>query len=143
MAHLTRRLAGSLSRRPPSASEEEWARSFLSPWERELWNRFRHPDRRHAIAVARRFVALRPESTREEVAGALLHDIGKVESDLGTFGRVVATVVGPRTDRFRLYCAHELVGAQMLRRAGSSSVTIELVHGGGPAASVLRAADDV
>jgi hypothetical protein len=143
VAHLTRRFVGSLSRRPPSPREEEWARSFLSPWERDLWNRFRHPDRRHAIDVARRFVALRPESTSDEVAGALLHDIGKVESDLGTFGRVAATVIGPRTDRFRLYRAHELVGAQMLRRAGSSGVTIELVQGGGPAASALRAADDV
>jgi 3'-5' exoribonuclease len=77
------------------------------------------------------------------VAGALLHDIGKVESRLGTFGRVAATIVGPRTDRFRLYHAHEMIGAQMLRRAGSSADTIELVEGGGAAASDLRAADDI
>jgi predicted HD phosphohydrolase len=142
VAHLARRLAGSLSQRPPSAADEEWARSFLSPWERDLWNRFQYPDRRHAIEVARRFTSLRSGATRDEVAGALLHDIGKVESGLGTLGRVAATLVGARTDRFRLYHAHEMVGAQLLRRAGSSAVTVELVEGGGPAAPYLRAADD-
>jgi hypothetical protein len=143
VVHLARRFAGSLSRRPPSAADEEWARSFLSPWERDLWNRFDYPDRRHAIEVARRFTAVRVGATRDEVAGALLHDIGKVESGLGTFGRVVATVVGARTDRFRLYHAHEMIGAQLLRRAGSSAVTVELVGGGGPAAADLRTADDL
>jgi len=143
IVHLARRFVLSLSRRPPSAADEEWARSFLSPWERDLWNRFDYPDRRHAIEVGRRFAMLRPDAMREEVAGALLHDIGKVESRLGTFGRVVATVVGARTDRFRLYHAHEMIGAQMLRQAGSAAVTIDLVQGLGAAAPALRAADDV
>jgi hypothetical protein len=143
LLHLARRFVGSLSPRAPSAANEEWARSFLSPWERDLWNRFRYPDRRHAITVARRFLALRPDAPRDEVAGALMHDIGKVESDLGTLTRVVATLIGPRTERFRLYHAHEVVGAAMLRRAGSSAVTVELVQGRGPGAAALRAADDL
>jgi hypothetical protein len=142
LAHLARRFVGSLSRRPPSATDEEWARSFLTPWERDLWNRFRYPDRRHAIAVGRRFVRLRPESTREEVAGALLHDIGKVDSDLGTMMRVVATIIGPRTRLLRSYHEHERIGVELLRRAGSASATIQLVEGRGPAAETLRLADD-
>ena len=143
LAHLARRFVRSLSRRPPPDADEEWARSFLSPWERDLWNRFGYPDRRHAIEVARRFTARRPAATRDEVAGALLHDIGKIESRLGTFGRVAATVVGARTDRFRLYHAHEMIGVQILRRAGSSPVTIELVQRQGSAAEDLAAADDI
>ena len=35
-------------------------------------------------------------ATRPVVAAALLHDVGKVESGLGTYGRVVATAVGRR-----------------------------------------------
>ena len=143
ITHLARRFVTSLSRASLAGADEEWARSFLSPWERDLWNRFRQPDRRHAVTVARRFLVRRPHATREEVAGALMHDIGKVESDLGTFARVVATVLGPRTARFREYHAHELIGAAMLRRAGSDAVTIDLVRGEGDAAADLRAADDV
>lgn len=143
IVHLSRRLLGSLSRRPPSEVDEEWARSFLSPWERDLWNRFTYPDRRHAIQVARRFIALRPAATRDEVAGALLHDIGKTESRLGTFGRVAATVIGPRTERFRLYHAHEMIGVELLRQAGSSAATVAVVQGSGDAAAALRAADDI
>ena len=143
LVHLAKRFVGSLSRRPPSAADEEWARSFLTPWERDLWNRFRYPDRRHAIAVARSFVRVRPESTREEVAGALLHDIGKVDSDFGTMMRVVATIVGPRTRLLRSYHEHERIGAELLRRAGSAAATIQLVEGRGPAAEALRLADDV
>ena len=76
-------------------------------------------DRRHSILVARRFVEFAPEASRAEVAAALLHDVGKLASGLGTFARVVATVVGPRTDRFRPYHDHERLGAEMLAAAGS------------------------
>ncbi len=77
------------------------------------------------------------------MAGALLHDIGKLDSGLGTFGRVVATVVGPRTDRFRRYHDHERIGADLLAAAGSSAATLELVQGRGRAAAALAEADHV
>ena len=67
------------------------------PSEIELWRRLSNADRRHAILVARRFLDRRPAADRAEVAGSLLHDVGKIEAGLGTFGRVVATIVGPRT----------------------------------------------
>jgi putative nucleotidyltransferase with HDIG domain len=93
--------------------------------------------------VARRFVAIRPAATTPEIAGALLHDIGKLESSLGVAGRVVATVVGPRGPRFRAYHDHEDLGAAMLRAAGSDEVTVELVAGRGDASPDLAAADRV
>jgi hypothetical protein len=100
-------------------------------------------DRRHSIVVARRFVARRPAATRAEVAGALLHDCGKIESGLGTLGRVLATVVGPRTARLRTYHDHEAIGAGLAAAAGADPVTVALIAGRGPAAADLRAADDV
>lgn len=76
------------------------------------------------------------------MAGALLHDVGKSASSLGTFGRVVATVVGPRSMRLRRYHDHEAIGAEMAAGAGSDTVTVALIRGTGPAADDLRAADD-
>ena len=93
--------------------------------------------------VARRFLDRRPAADRAEVAGALLHDVGKVEAALGTFGRVAATIVGPRTERFRTYHDHEAIGARLAAAAGSDAVTVALIEGRGPAAEDLRTADQV
>jgi Flp pilus assembly protein TadB len=120
-----------------------WAESLLTAGERDLWRRMAVADRRHSIVVARRFADRRPEATREELAGALLHDVGKIEAGLGTFARVLATIVGPRTRRFRAYHDHERLGADVLDRSGSAPETVALVRGDGPAAPALRAADDV
>ncbi len=100
-------------------------------------------DQRHSIEVARRFLDRRPDASVAEMAGALLHDTGKVEAGLGTFTRVVATVVGPRTRRFRLYHDHEAIGARARRRRRIGSGDVGLIEGHGPAAADLRAADDV
>jgi hypothetical protein len=141
-AHLARRFVTSLSRHEPADVDEKWAASQLLGGELELWRQMSAPDRRHSIVVARRFESQGPWS-RDEIAGALLHDVGKLESGLGTFGRVAATIVGPRTARFRRYQDHEGVGADLLAAAGSSEITIELVLGRGPAADALAKADDI
>jgi hypothetical protein len=144
MRHLARRFVGSLSRREPEPADSAWAESLLLKGELRLWRRLGAPDRRHAIAVARRFERLGPaEWTRDEMAGALLHDIGKLEDDLGTLSRVLATVVGPRTARFRRYHDHERIGAEMLAAADSSMVTVDLVMGKGRAAKALAEADNI
>jgi hypothetical protein len=83
------------------------------------------------------------------MAGALMHDVGKIDSGLGTFGRVVATVMPARWARGRIarYRDHEAIGATMLARAGSDPLTIALVArtDGTPAdlVAALAAADDV
>jgi hypothetical protein len=142
VAHLVRRFIGSLSRSEPALTDCTWAESHLLPAEVELWRRMSPADRRHAITVTRRFVEL-GDWSREEVAGSLLHDVGKVVSHLGVTGRVLATVLGPRTTRFRQYHDHEALGARLLRHAGSADVTVELVAGEGRAATALRRADHV
>jgi len=143
ISHLARRFATSLSRQPPSANDEVWAETWLLPSEIELWRRLSNVDRRHAVLVARRFLDRRPAADRAEVAGSLLHDVGKIEAGLGTFGRVVATIVGPRTDRFQAYHDHEAIGARLAAAAGSDAVTVALIEGRGRAAEDLRMADEV
>ena len=143
VTHLARRFVTSLSNTPPSAEVTAWAVGYLLPAESELWERMTVQDRRHSILVARRFIDFVPDAERAEVAGALLHDVGKLASGLGTSSRVLATIVGPRTNRFRKYHDHERLGGEMLTAAGSPSVTCELVAGSGPSAGALRRADDI
>jgi hypothetical protein len=143
VVHLAKRYVRSLSKAPPSAEDEAWAMTWMTAAEAHLWSRMPVQDRRHSIEVARRFQELRPEATREEMAGALLHDVGKLQSGLRTSGRVLATIVGPRTDRFREYHDHEAIGADLAAAANAAPETVALIRGDGPAAADLAAADDV
>jgi hypothetical protein len=98
------------------------------------------PDRRHAAAVGRRAErALGHQASRPVLAAALLHDVGKIESGLGTYGRVIATlsakVAGAETAyawrrqrgfvrRVGLYLLHPEIGADLLALAGSDPLTV-------------------
>jgi len=139
--HLAARFFGSLSSRPPEPEDEEWAQSQLLPGERELWQRMSNQDRRHSATVARRFEAARPQATRAEIAGALLHDVGKIECGLGTWGRVAATLVGRRGRAFTLYHDHEQIGADLAVAAGSDPATVDLIAERGPAFATMHACD--
>ena len=139
--HLALRFVTSLSGRSPDVAEEVWAESQLRSGEVALWRQMSNQDRRHSAKVARRFVAARPDATRGEIAGALLHDVGKIECGLGTWGRVVASVVGGRTERFRTYQDHEHIGSLLAEEAGSDPVTVELIDERGPAYDILKSCD--
>ena len=139
--HLAARFVTSLPPTPPSVDDEIWVDEHLLAGERSLWVQLSNQDRRHSAAVARRFVAARPEAPRAEIAGAILHDVGKLECGLGTFGRVVATLVGPRTAAFRAYHDHEAIGAAMAREVGSEPATVDLIAQRGPAFDALEASD--
>lgn len=143
VAHLVRRFATSLSSRPPSAADLAWVSSILGEPGWSLWTQMSVPDRRHSVLVARRFAEAEPSAPQTAVAGVLLHDVGKVAAGLGTFGRVVATVVGRHGRRFRTYGEHERIGAEMARAAGLAESTAELIEGRGPWAPALRAADEL
>jgi hypothetical protein len=145
MLHLVKRFFGSFVTAPLSDSEQEWVRDVLNVAERDLWRSQAIVDQRHSYDIAKRFVALRPQASRDEIAGALLHDIGKIEASLGTFARVIATVLPLPTRRFSAYRDHQKRGAQLLKMIGCSETAIALVAGF-PDSEALRAlgqADDV
>jgi hypothetical protein len=131
--HLVRRFLGSLRPGAPPPGDEAWARDVLLAGERLLWDRMSGPDRRHAVGVARRAeAALGSRATRPVVAAALLHDVGKAEAGLGTFGRVGATLAAAVAGRERLaarrgrvgrYLRHDALGADLLAAAGSDPLT--------------------
>lgn len=137
--HLTKRFFGSLLPIGPSREDDEWATSLLLEGEVALWHRMSAQDRRHAAGVARRTVdTLGERADRPVIAAALLHDVGKVDSQLGTFHRVVATlsaaVAGRETAelwvrgsgitrRIGLYLRHPEIGGDLLAMAGSDDFT--------------------
>lgn len=141
VVHLVSRFLGSFDPRPPR--DLAWVRAVLSESEFELWTRMVRQDQRHSIAVARRFEQWAPQATRAEKAAALLHDVGKSESRLGTWGRVGATLLGPRTDRWSAYVRHEEIGLEACRRAGSDPRTLALlVRSDDPIFVLIDRADD-
>jgi len=139
--HLAARFFTSLSTKPPSADTEAWVAQRLLPGEQALWDQMSNQDRRHSALVGQRFATMDPSASRPLVAGALLHDIGKLECGLGTFSRVAATLIGPHGRRFTAYHDHEEIGARLAADAGSAPETVELIAGRGPAFPTLRACD--
>jgi putative nucleotidyltransferase with HDIG domain len=108
-------------------ADEAWAIAQLTPGEQALWARMSDPDRRHAVGVARAVAS----DERAVTAAALLHDVGKIESGLGTVARVGATIAGAVRGRDRwwggrvgAYLHHDELGATLLDRAGSDALTI-------------------
>ena len=145
ISHLAKRFVLSLVPSQVQEIERQWVHSVLTPSEFDLWNKMMAQDRRHSVLVGRRFVKYRPSSNSSEIAGALLHDVGKSAARLGTLARVIATLVGSRTNRFRQYHDHEAIGAAMLRSIGSDEITIVMVEGScvGELKNALNRADDI
>jgi len=144
--HLARRFFGALRPGGPSPADRAWVESVLEPGEFALWARQPGHDQRHSAGVARQVEAAlaggpHAGDTRWP-ACALLHDIGKLASGLGVFGRVLATLFGRATDgavadweeqqglrrRIALYLRHPELGADMIELAGGRA---EVAHWAG------------
>ncbi len=139
-AHLTRRFFGSLRPGGPPEADRAWVEETLSDSEYGLWRRMTGPDRRHSAAVGREVERrLGHEATAPVLAAALLHDVGKIDADLGTWGRVIATLSAKAagqdaaklwiksrgfTRKVGLYFHHPEIGADMLELAGSDPLTV-------------------
>lgn len=153
LRHLGRRLWGSWRATPLNEKELAWVRTFLRDGEFTVWISMAWRDQRHAFQVAQRFVTLTTkfspslDSTldRDAMAAALLHDVGKATTPLSTGQRVVATLVGGRTQRFRSYLDHEAVGYELCRQVGSTDTTLDLLAGRGDPllVALLRQADEI
>ena len=127
--HLAKRFFGALGRAPIGESQIELVQTTLLDSEFALWSAMMSIDKKHSIKVMSRFMQIYPQATVTQMRASLLHDVGKLESNLGVFERVLATIVGERGSRFAKYHAHEKIGAQMLRQAGSDEETWQLVAG--------------
>jgi hypothetical protein len=138
--HLTKRFFGSLVPLGPSAVDAAWVDAQLLPSELVLWRSMARADRRHAAGVARRVEAdLGPAASRPVLAAALLHDVGKTVSGLGTFRRVGATLIAATKGtrevatwasragwrrRVGQYVDHPTIGSSLLEAAESDPLTI-------------------
>jgi len=136
--HLAKRFFGALGRAPLGESQIELVQATLLDSEFALWSAMMSIDKKHSIKVMSRFMQIYPQATATQVRASLLHDVGKLESNLSVFERVLATIVGERGSRFAKYHAHEKIGAQMLRQAGSDEETWQLVAGEVSESSQLR-----
>lgn len=112
----------------------------LEPAQFRLWCRMSGPDRRHAVRCGRYVLGrLGEDAPREVVQAAIMHDVGKLDSRLRTYGRVVATLCGALagrktahlwvrgsgfTRRVGLYLLHPELGADMLALAGSHDLVV-------------------
>ena len=123
--HLARRFFVSLWPGPVRVSDLEWVESILEPEERSLWSQLRPADRRHTIAVARRverMLATTPSAGDDRwLAAALLHDVGKLDADLGVFTRVGATMAGAAG-------GHDMAEAWSAKRGITRRVGLYLRH---------------
>lgn len=140
LLHLTGRFLGSLSPRPLSEADRTWVGEVLGPGEARLWERMPEADRKHAAGVAREVQhRLGARATPAVLAAALLHDVGKIESGLGTPGRVFATIVTALVGRRRVegwehaegvsgrlgrYAAHPRLGGELLQDADADPITV-------------------
>lgn len=145
MRHLLKRYFRALLAREPSNSEFIDVGRVLGTELFSLWKTMPHHDQAHSIVVWRRYLQLRPGASKSEEIAVLLHDIGKIKSGLGIHSRVFATVLGPRTKKWRLYAEHESIGAAMLEALQVDQIIVEIVRGNGlpEVQDTLRKADNI
>jgi hypothetical protein len=137
--HLARRFFGALWPGRPDPSDVAWVATVLNERELAVWQRMPNHDRRHSIRVARDVESMLANTEYTDdprwTEAALLHDIGKLDSGLGVFGRVLATLAGAAaghdmaepwsnkrgvTRRFGLYLRHPELGATRIRMCDGS-----------------------
>lgn len=123
LRHLAGRFVESLSNAPPDPEHERWLLGLLNPGETALYSAMSVADRRHAVECGREALRLLGDrATPVLIVASALHDVGKTEVGLGTFGRVVATAlteVWP-IGRVNAYAKHNQLGAIRLIEAGSA-----------------------
>jgi hypothetical protein len=103
------------------------------------WERMSRADRVESIWVGRRAQRMLTVPDGPWIAAALLHDVGKTDAHLGTFGRsaatAIATVVGHARarrwagtpgwrGRVGRYVGHDDAGAALLQAAGARAEVV-------------------
>jgi hypothetical protein len=129
VGHLAHRFFSSLGARDVDVADLTWVQIVLTPEEFGVWDGLGRADRAESVTVARTVArGLRPDVDDAILAAALLHDVGKTDAGLGTFGRAGATVVAGVvshgrarhfTGRIGRYVRHDELGERKLTAAGA------------------------
>ncbi len=132
--HLVGRFVSSLAAPALDDADLTFVKLQLTTEELAVWSTLGRADRAESVAVARRVaVAIGRDVDPDYLAAALLHDVGKVDAELGTFGRGGATVVAALVSHGRArawpnqigaYVAHDERGADKLRAAGARPTAV-------------------
>lgn len=139
LAHRARRFFSSLLPVRVAPEDAAWIRELLSERELAAFGRMSVRDQVHSIGVARsverHLDSVEVDGPRDWIlVAALLHDVGKSAVELGTYGRVMATLAGwaagedmapawaekrGMTRKIGLYLQHPRLGADILALAES------------------------
>src|SRR6266849_604685 len=135
---LAGRLIDTFHRAPIAAAQQTWVKSLLTREEFDLWSRLSPYDQSHSVRVAqgvhRRLAATQYAGDLRWLSVAIMHDIGKLESNLALHERMLATLAGRivklstamrwasstrgLTRRVGRYLIHGALGSQMIRSTG-------------------------
>lgn len=135
---LAERAMAAVVRVRSDPADQAWVKSILTAAEFDLWTRLSAYDQSHAVQVARgvqrRLAPTEYGSDTLWPSAALMHDVGKLQSDLSMPERVIATLASKAMGvaaarrwastatgakrRIGLYLMHGEVGASMIRAAG-------------------------
>jgi len=138
LAHLARRFLGSLRARRPLPADQSLVAELLSSAEGEVFWSQPVPDLVHALRSAHIVLNASPGNSRLARA-ALLHDIGKRHSGIGTVQRSIATGLSmlkiPTRGRMLRYLDHAEIGADELDDLGCEDLVVQFArhhHGNRP-----------
>ena len=139
LSHLTRRFFGSLAARRPTSSEQSFVAGLLSDPEAEVFWSQPLADLAHAVRSAQSVARAAPGRV-DLTRAALLHDVGKRLSGIGTMRRSMATALSlarlPTPRRMTSYLEHARLGAEELEGLGCEDLVVQFArhhHGIRPA----------
>ena len=124
---LAKRLIGTFHRADLEAAELEWVQSLLTQEEFDLWLKLSPHDQSHSVWVARgvrrRLAATQYAGDSLWLSVAIMHDIGKLDSNLAMHERMLAAVAG-RTVKLSTATRWASLARGLTRRVGRF-----LIHG--------------
>ncbi len=131
LSHLIRRFYASLGARWPSPAGQTLVAELLSRVESEIFWSQPVPDLAHALRSTRVIIETSPQ--RADLGrAALLHDVGKRHSGIGTIRRAIATglsIIMKRTSgRMAGYLDHGAIGADELARVGCEDLVVQFAR---------------